>query len=320
MKQRQSLGLVPVRGALVLVICLVIGAGSHAEQDSGIRITAPLDDWAQPQDLPVAIAFFSMWPPCSARTSEQCAGDDIETCENSGSRQNDGEYETHLLLDGRHILTHVLTAENQFAFSGVLPARSLHLGEHQLSVKYTCADPDGNSEQKHGHSTKFSVVDTVTWEELGQDGEEEQHVEFADRDDPLRHAPDASVNYITGESRNLIAAPSLSRQRNIKCSVIIYHAHVMKVSCLLSGMPVPNTRNRAQSYPLSYKGVCMGRARVELSGVARSIRYSVMSGQGVARVERLQVLREDANSCAPDAFRQGHTDALGVVPGAMTNA
>ena len=109
MKRRQSLRLVAV---LVAVICLIVGAGSHAEQDSGIRITAPLDDWAQPQDLPVAVAFFAIWPPCSARTSELCAGDEIETCENPGSRREDGQCETHVLLDGRHILTHMLTAEN----------------------------------------------------------------------------------------------------------------------------------------------------------------------------------------------------------------
>ena len=219
--------MVPIRVALVAVVSLIVGAGSQNDETSSIRITAPLHDWVQPQDLPVAVAFFAIWPPCSAQTSKRCAGGDREMCENLESRRDDEQCETQLFLDGQQILTHTLTAENQYAFSGVLPAHSLHLGSHRLSVDYTCVGPHGGSEPRwHGHSTKFSVVEMRTWEELGHDGEAGEHL--SDAEEEKQHAPDIPASSMTGESRD--QDDGSPGRPNVKCAVMIYHANVMQVS------------------------------------------------------------------------------------------
>ena len=209
-------------------------AGGHTgEEDHGIRITAPMQGWTLPSDR-IAVAYFAIWPPCTARPATKCTGTD--TCKNPrGSSSTGGQCETRVVLNGQHMLTHDLTPENQFTFSGALPAGSLPPGTYKISITYICKGPRlGPLVQ--GASSQFSVVDPDLWEELGDEGE----VVRLDQDSTpeqgrlVSPAPHASTSYSgPGVPGNV---PVLQTTRsgagmgpaNVRCAVMIYHANVAK--------------------------------------------------------------------------------------------
>jgi hypothetical protein len=220
---------------MFLCICLLLsfGAACAADSDSGIRITAPMDGWALPHDLPVQLAYFAIWPPCSARPTEECAGS-ADTCPRKPTQTSasgaDTKCQTRVTLNGHHISSHQLTDNNEYSYSGLLPVDALTPGEYKLSVLFECKG--ARARLLTGATSTFSVVDSSVWEELGDDGEDEGGgrqtpapsrflAQFPHLDAPQEAVPsDAQTAKHAG-----FRTPSST---SLKCAVMLYHTDVLK--------------------------------------------------------------------------------------------
>jgi len=229
---------------LALVSIISLAGGQAVEGDPGnIRITAPMASWTLPYDRPVAIAYFAIWPPCTPKPAHTCTNGP-DTCDNSnsGSGSSGAPCETRVSVNGQHILTHTLTADNQFSFSGIMPVGALPVGNYEVSVSYVCKGPR-ELPPVLAASSNFSVVDPAMWEALGDRGED---VGDSDGDEVLREGqepipaeashllssvPHESAPRAKASSAKDIGAeeqrgPIAQQQRGVRSAVMIYHANV----------------------------------------------------------------------------------------------
>ena len=237
---------------LALVSPISLAGGQAVEGDPGnIRITAPMASWALPYDRPVAIAYFAIWPPCTPKPANTCTNAP-DTCDNSnsGSGSSGAPCETRVLVNGQHILTHILTADNQFSFSGIMPAGALPVGNYEVSVSYVCKGPR-ELPPVLAASSNFSVVDPAMWEALGDRGEDVgdsdgnevlrkgQEPIPAEASHSLASVPHESAPRAKASSAKDIGAearggavekqqrgPIAKQQRGVRSAVMIYHANV----------------------------------------------------------------------------------------------
>ena len=215
------------------VLNLASGAGGQrSEEDYGIRITAPMNGWALPYDRPVAISLFALWPPCSGRPGGRTCTAGQGTCKNSHG--SGGQCETRVLINGHHILTHVLSADNQYTFSGVLPAGSLPLGEHQLSITHVCKGPRETPPVRSA-SSSFSIVDLAVWKDLGDEGETVRGEEEEDSAEkhllssvPYLNQPRATASSVGSDGLEQEQGNAGARRRRMRCAVMFYHANVRR--------------------------------------------------------------------------------------------
>jgi hypothetical protein len=208
----------------VLVALFLAGfaGGQGDDDDRGIRITAPMDGWELPSDRPVAVAYFAIWPPCAARPKSAACDEHSESCRAQPRGGEGVRCETSVSIDGKHVLTHALAADNQYSFSGVLPAGALPPGTHRLSIAVACT----GAALREAASAQFSVVDPAVWEELGDAGEEDRGADAADKHgtlhtpaaaDPLPPAAPAPGTNVRGSHAGGVG---------VKCAVMVYHANV----------------------------------------------------------------------------------------------
>jgi len=228
-----------VHGAAFLAALALLagGAGGQAdEEDHGIRITAPMDGWALPRDRPVAVSYFAIWPPCSARPpAKACDAHSASArCHAPSPGGGDGmPCETHVSIDGQRVLTHTLAADNQYTFSGVLPAGALPPGAHRISVAIACADAGVREHNpRQAASTHFSVVEPAVWEELGDAGGEDaasepgRQLPIGVGHDPL--PPAVSAWGSAWSSPGTRGRGGAAGRAGVKCAVMVYHANVRK--------------------------------------------------------------------------------------------
>ena len=220
---------------LALAAALLLAAASAGEPDHGVRITAPMDGWAQPQDRPIALSYFAIWPPCTA--PRPCTASTTDTCPSPpGADGVQWVAETQVVVNSHHILTQELREDNQYAHSVVLPAGSLPLGANEVVVILRCKGGPREQPPVRADSVIFNTVDIAAWERLGDDGARKaaepsknhggsaQPTRFLSQF-PRLHVPAASARPQTSASDGTQARAGREGV-GLRCAVMVYHSNV----------------------------------------------------------------------------------------------
>jgi hypothetical protein len=215
--------------AVLPVIAQGQSAGAVEVEDAGVRLTAPMDGWELPRDQPVAIAYFALWPPCSPKPAATCANGS-DTCKNPRAAGGGGTCETRVSVNGQHILTHQLRADNNYAFSGIVPAETLPKGPNNVAVHYVCQGPRERPPVLAAIAA-FSIVDLAEWEELGDEGEV-LGADWASHSHGDGHllasAAHRNTPTLPEEDGGREVAGAGAGQSGVRCAVMVYHANVLK--------------------------------------------------------------------------------------------